>query len=358
MTRDALMRWARIAAATAVAGPWLCQAAAAQDGNGFSAAPYFAGKTMTLSVGFAAGGAAATEALVVAHYLRKHVPGQPTVVVSYKPGAGGRVLNNYLYNIAAPNGLEIGRVDNGIVFDNLLDDPAIKFESDKFRWLGSFASDGWVLSIRRALGVTTLADLTHASTTLKLGSISAVHKTYTNARLLEKVLGLKFDMVTGYQGGQAIELAMARGEIDGAVTAFSGFMQRGYEQYKAGELAVLLQSGRGIEHQALRGLDSVPVIWSVVPPESSALLKAATLTWNSPFVAPPKTPPDVVDVLRIALAHMSEDAEFQAEYAKVVGADIDFTPGERLQGDAVAIRRSPPAVVAELKSLLGSKQAR
>ena len=223
------------------------------------------GKTITVEVGFAPGGAAATEALVVARHLGEFVPGHPSVVVGYRPGAGGRVLNNYLYNLASANGLEIGRVDNGVAVANLLDDSTIKFESDKFGWIGSFASDGWALFLRLESGINTFAALQGAKTNLKIGSISAVHKTYTNARLLQEVFGMRFDMITGYPSGKDIELAVARRELDGSVAAYAGFYQRSFRTISIRRRPVPLQSGRGEAHEPAPGLEKVPTILSSAP---------------------------------------------------------------------------------------------
>jgi tripartite-type tricarboxylate transporter receptor subunit TctC len=316
-----------------------------------SPAVSFSGKTITLYVGFAAGGSAATEALVVAKHLPRFISGHPTVVIGYRPGAGGRILNNYLYNAAPANGLEIGRLDNGVAIASLLEDSAIKFDARKFGWIGSFAGDGWVLVLRRAAGIASMSDLKNTQIKPKIGSISAVHKTFTNAKLLQELFGLRFDMVTGYRSGNDIELAIMRGEVDGAVAAYGGFMQRSFQYYKSGELSVLLQSGRGEGHESLRELENVPVVWSAALPQTSSLLKAVNLPWNSPFVVPPGTPREVLATLRTSFEALSRDAEFQSEYLKVVGTDVDFTSGERLAADVATIAQSPPSVVDTLRHL-------
>ena len=312
---------------------------------------YFSGKTVTVYVGFAAGGAAATEALLVARHLQQHIPGRPTVVVGYRPGAGGRILNNYLYNTAPATGFEIGRVDNGVAIASLLDDSAIRFDARRFGWIGSFSADGWVFFLRRESGVASLEKLRDAKTKAKVGSISAVHKTYTNAKLIQQLFGLSFDMVTGYPSGKDIELAVARGEIDGSVANYAGFMQRSYRDYQSGSLSVLLQSGHGPQHTSLPKLEGSPVIWSQTSGESASLLQAAGLPWDAPFVAPPGTPAPVVAILRAAFESTSRDAEFRAEYEKVVGAEVDFTPGAQLESDVVTVSQSPPSVVSALRRL-------
>lgn len=350
-----VIRTLALAAVLTAVGAFGTTAQAQGKGEGIGPS-YFAGKTMTVWVGFAAGGAAATEAAVVARHLGKYVPGNPNVIVGHRPGAGGRVLNNHLFNVAPATGLEIGRIDNGVVIANLLDDPTVKFDADKFGWLGSYASDGWAFFLRREVGIGTLEDLKSGKREPKLGSISAVHKTYTNAKLLEAVFGIKLDMVTGYPSGREVELAITRKELDGSVAAYSGFMQRSLQEYKTGEIAVLVQSGVGTKHVPAPGLEKVPVIWSIAPPETQDLLKAANLPWNSPFVTPPKTPVEVIGALRTALKALVDDTEFKVEYAKVVGSEVDYTAGEQLEADVAAVRKSPPSVVKALKGLFGNAQ--
>ena len=274
-----------------------------------------------------------------------------TGIVEYKPGAGGRVLTNYIYNLSPPNGLEIARVDNGTPTANLVGDSAVKFQADKFNWIGSFATDKWVLVMRAGAGVESLSQLKSSQKPPKIGSISAVHKTFTNARLLEKLLNVKFDMVTGYPGGNDINLAMTRQEVDGTVAAYVGFMQRNLSAYQAGQFFAIVQSGNGLHHDALPALNDVPVIWNLVSPENLPVLQAAAVPWDSAFVLPPKTPPEIVNVLRKAFENLSKDSDFIAQYKKDVGDDVSFSSGGEIEEGVRTILKASPQTIETLKSL-------
>jgi tripartite-type tricarboxylate transporter receptor subunit TctC len=322
--------------------------------QGAANSSYFTGKTVTILVGFAPGGAAGTGAGVVGRWLKKYIPGHPNVVVEYKPGAGGRILFNSLYNVSTPNGLEIAYANGGTVIGGLLGDPAVKYESDKFGWLGILTNDAWVLTVRSATGVTSLAALRKADKKLKIGAISTVHKTFSNARLLEDLLGVEFDMVTGYPGGNDINLALSRGEIDGTVASYSGFMQRNFSLYQSGELAVLVQSGRP-NQDALAGLTNVPVIWKLTSAEKLPLLRIATIPLADAYIVAPHTAPVILNTLRIAFEEMSKDLAFVTEYKKGAGVDVEFTTGQLTQEYVETIMKSPRSAIEGMKKLLENK---
>lgn len=314
----------------------------------------FAGKTVTIYVGYEAGGGAGTEAILIAKYLGKEIPGNPNVIVSYKPGAGGRLLANYIYNVAPPNGLEVGRIGNTVAIDNLLEEPSVKFESDKFGWVGSYASSKWLLYMRSGPDFSSVDALKAAKKKPKIGSISASHKTFLNARLIEEVLGLDFDMVTGYPGGNDIGLAVSRGEVDGYTVDYGAFLQRSLKDYQDGKLVVPVQSGYA-DRSPLAHLEKVPTIWSLAPKEMEPLIKVAALPWDRPFVVPPKTPSAITDVLRTAFEKVSRDKDFLAEYKKVIGDDVDFTRGQKMQEDVQSLMKSSPKTVQSLKGLFATK---
>jgi tripartite-type tricarboxylate transporter receptor subunit TctC len=337
---------AAVTLVAALSGPALAQDAGAD---------YFAGKRITIHVGFAGGGAAGTEAGIVARHLGKYIPGQPTVIVDYMPGAGGRVAANSLYNVSAPNGLEIGRIDSTVVHDNLLQEPSVKFQSDKFNWLGSYVADKWLFFARSDAGFKTIDELKASGKKAKIAANGVGNVNFVRARLLMETLGVNFDIITGYAGGPEIDLAISRGEVDGTVGGYTSFFQRSLPAYKEGKLVVLLQSGRGPNHEPLTGLEGVPTIWKLVPPQAQALLRVSGLPWAIPYTLPPNVPPAVVATLRDAFEKLSHDPEFAAEHKKAVGDDVDFTSGKQMQDDVTAMIQSSPETVARLKSLFVEK---
>jgi len=82
--------------------------AALLHGESVWAQDYYRGKQITLYVGTAPGGAYDVYARLIARHLGKHIPGNPPVMVSFMPGATGRVVMDFLYNRAPKDGTAIG----------------------------------------------------------------------------------------------------------------------------------------------------------------------------------------------------------------------------------------------------------
>ncbi|MBI4494654.1 MAG: hypothetical protein HY690_17900, partial [Chloroflexi bacterium] len=70
-------------------------------------ADFYRGKTIRMVIGFAPGGATDTNARMVQKVLGKHIPGNPTVVPENKPGGGGLLVANTVYNSEPKDGTVI-----------------------------------------------------------------------------------------------------------------------------------------------------------------------------------------------------------------------------------------------------------
>src|SRR4249920_896285 len=152
-----------------------CSSAVAQT-------PYFQGKTIRFIVGYPTGSTHDTWARLVGPYLTKILPGNPNTIVQNMPGAGSAVAANYVYSAAKPDGLSIAVV-NALLY----------------MWA--------------ATPYKTIQDVRAATTHPKCGSTGTGNTGYFLPRLLEETIGAKFAIVTGYQGGSEIELAVERGEV-------------------------------------------------------------------------------------------------------------------------------------------------
>src|SRR5262245_22169803 len=91
--------------ATLAAAAALVVASLAQAEN---AEPPFARKTITIYVGYTAGGSYDLYARLIARHLGKHIPGSPTVVAQNMPGAGSMKAANYVYQVAPKDGTALG----------------------------------------------------------------------------------------------------------------------------------------------------------------------------------------------------------------------------------------------------------
>ena len=99
--------------------------------------PFYQGQTVTIRVGFTAGGAFDVWARIIAQYLGKYVAGNPTFVVQNMTGGGSMIAANYIYGVAKPDGLTLGVVSPGLYIQQLSGQPEIKFEWFKYSWIGS-----------------------------------------------------------------------------------------------------------------------------------------------------------------------------------------------------------------------------
>src|SRR3990170_591158 len=153
-------------------------------------AQYYAGKTVTMVVGYKTGGGYDATARVLARHLPKHIPGKPTIIVQNMPGANSLIAANHVYNVAKPDGLTIGTFNRNLPLAQLLKVEGVKFDMTKFAWIGSAASESTVLAIRSDLSYRTIEDLKKAKEPVVIGATGPGANTYDFPLLLKEMLGL------------------------------------------------------------------------------------------------------------------------------------------------------------------------
>src|SRR5262245_29424586 len=102
--------------------------------------PYFQGKTIKFIRGGEPGGSGDLQARALIPALKKHIPGNPTIIIENMPGAAGRKAVNYIYSTAKPDGLSIAAVGAGLVAGPILGLAGVKYDLDKLIYLGSTES--------------------------------------------------------------------------------------------------------------------------------------------------------------------------------------------------------------------------
>jgi tripartite-type tricarboxylate transporter receptor subunit TctC len=176
-------------------------------------ADFYRGKSLTLIVGYSAGGGYDTYARLLARHIGKHIPGQPAVVVQNMPGAGSLRAANYLFNVAPKDGSTIGMFSRGLAMEPLIGSSATQFDATKFTWLGSGTEEASVFVLWHAAPVKTWADMLR--TPFSVGGEGSGSDPDVYAALLRNSFGAKLRLVTGYPGTAEIALALERGEMDG-----------------------------------------------------------------------------------------------------------------------------------------------
>ncbi len=150
------------------------------------AAPYYAGKTLVITVGAEPGGGYDRYARLLSKHLPKHIPGNPKIIVTNMPGAGGAIQANYMYSIAKPDGYTIGGIQRGLALGQLLKVAGMRFDLRKFGWIGTPVSENTVLALRSDLPYKSIDDLRKAKDPLHLASVSMSTSDYQFPILLKE----------------------------------------------------------------------------------------------------------------------------------------------------------------------------
>jgi tripartite-type tricarboxylate transporter receptor subunit TctC len=315
-------------------------------------APYFQGKTIKIIRGGEPGGTGDVQARALIPSLKKHIPGNPNIVVENMPGAAGRKAANYIYATAKPDGLSIGAVGAGLVAGQILDLAGSQYDLDKLIYLGSTESgDPYVFVSRKGSGFDSLEKL-RAASGVRIGAQAVGHPIYVAGRLFAYILGLKEPrMVLGY-GGPELDIALVRGEVDvranGADTILSrsrGDMDSGSLQFHA---SISIPKGR-----YAAGLPKAPELDGFTKTDQERQLINLFRTFlypRWPYLLPPATPKEIVTILRGATTKALKDPEFHKEFKKLMSTDATPLTGEELEA---AIKELPrdPEIVALYKKL-------
>ena len=202
----------------------------------YAQTPYYQGKTIRLIQGRNPGGSGDTRVKLVAPYMKKYIPGNPTVISEYMDGGGGRKAANYLFSSARPDGLTIGHVSSGIVTSAVLGESGVQYDIDKFIWLGATDSAfHYAFVVRKELGLTNIEKL-QSHSGLRIGATSIGHTTYTFGRSFAWLLGLKEPRFgLGYSSVE-VDLAIERGELDARSNNTAEVMRRYPDAFKKAPL--------------------------------------------------------------------------------------------------------------------------
>src|SRR4051812_34056683 len=206
-------------------------------------ADFYQGKTIRLIVGTGGGNGYDTIARMAARYLPKYLPGRPAIVVENMPGADGIVATNYLARVAPADGTILITVNSAIAFYQAIGQAGIQFKAEDLSWIGSFPHDIAIVVVWHTIGVTTIADATRKE--IVIGATGATGTMAGYPALLNSMFGTKFKIVTGYAGGNAVNLAMERGEVEGRGTAtWTTFKVTKADWVRDRKIVPLVQIGR------------------------------------------------------------------------------------------------------------------
>lgn len=318
--------------------------------------PFYAGKTLTVIEGRSPGGTGDLRVRAMVPFLQKYIPGNPSVVLEYMPGAGGRKVANFIYNRARKDGLTIANSSVGTTVAGVVGAPGVQYELDEFNWLGSPYSTNFAVFVTwREAGLNTLEELRTRSG-IRIGGQSVGFITYIEARVFAYFLDLKDPVfVTGYSGAE-MDLALQRGEIDARSNAGETALTRHPEWIEKNLVTfhAALESPKGyrLENPVFA---KVPAITEFAKSDKERRLLDLARSFRysgTPWIAPPGVPEERLEILRTAMRKTFEDPEFFASYKRLTGVDpTPLTPEE--QTKAIEQYTADKEIVDVLKKIAG-----
>jgi tripartite-type tricarboxylate transporter receptor subunit TctC len=312
---------------------------ASNEGRGQS---FYAGKTITITVGFGTGGSYDLYSRLLCRHLGKHIPGNPDCIVVNRPGAGGMLAFNQAGKIGPQDGTLVTTVSHGLLLQEVVDIPGLQASLRTYNWIGNFSQSNNVTATWHTSPVKSMDDAKRREVTVAAsgaGSTSSQMATVYN-----NLLGTKFKAIMGYEGGAQENLAMQRGETDGRATNTWSSYVASIAKPKE-NLNVLVQIGLRREAD----LPDVPLLTDLVTDDPKkhaiALLISQSLALARPVAAPPDTPADRVELLRRGFDAAMKDPALLAEASKS-GLDISAMTGKEVQ-DIIAQVLTTPADIKD-----------
>ena len=330
---------------TAAALALFCAAssAAAQD--------FYKDKTISFIVSTGASGSYDGAARLLARFMPKYIPGQPAIVVKNMPGGGHTLATNFVVNSAPHDGLTIGNIGNSIPMHQMVDGRGVRFDVAKFHWLGSIGLSNLAIYFWHTSGITSIE--TAYEREITMGATGAGSGTFLYPNAMNRLLGTKFKIITGYRTGTEVDLALLRGETQGrAGVSYSNIAQLHPDWLRENKLNIVAQIGLARDPT----MPNAPLLQEIAKTDEAKQVLhfiSTPVRIGRPYFVAQNTPADRVATLRRAFDAVMADKEFLADGEKQA---LDIQPigaaeVEKVVRETVA---TPPAILEKARALVGT----
>ena len=315
------------------------------------AADFYAGKTITMSTYSPPGDSYDLYLRLLSRHFARHIPGNPNIIVVNQPGAGGLIAINYAGVLAPRDGTFLTLASQALLILEATGQPGLRRTLNDFNWLGSFSQSNNVTVTWGDTRNKTLQDAIDHE--VVVGASGAGGGSVIGPLIYNAVLGTKFKLITGYNGGTAIDLAMRRGEVEGrGNNIWAAYKAEMPNEIRDGVLHVLIQTGLRKEPD----LPNVPFFLDLVKGdtqrEAVAQFMSYAVSIARPLAAPPGVPADRVTLLRRAFDETMKDPAFLAD-AGVQRLEIDPLTGEQVQSVVSNVLGTPKPTINQIQAVLG-----
>jgi tripartite-type tricarboxylate transporter receptor subunit TctC len=308
----------------------------------------FAGKSVTMIIGFGAGGGYDLWGRTVGRHIGRHLPGAPTVIPQNMPGAGSYAAASYIFNIAPKDGSVLGIIARDAALGPLSGATGARFDPTRLSWIGTPTKETNVCVAYHTSQVKSVLDLYDKQ--LIVGDTGPGTGTRSYPKALNELLGLKFKLVGGFPASSDVFLAMERGEVEGICESLDSIKIRRPDWIPTRKISILFQGGAAPNPE----LDGVPFVLDLAltgEQRQAIEFLYAGQGIGRPFVAPPDLPPDRLKMLRDAFKATMTDPAFVAE-AQKSKLDLEPEDGEHLAVLIAKIYATPKPIVDKITSMI------
>lgn len=307
-----------------------------------------AGKSVSMIIGFGAGGGYDLWGRTVGRHIGRHLPGAPTVIPQNMPGAGSYAAASYIFNIAPKDGTVLGIIARDAALGPLSGATGARFDPTKLSWIGTPTKETNVCIAYHTSQVKSVRDLYEKQ--LIVGDTGPGTGTRSYPKALNELLGMKFKLVGGFPASSDVFLAMERGEVEGICESLDSIKIRRPDWIPTKKISILFQGGAEPNPE----LDGVPFVLDLA--RTGEQRQAIEFLYagqgiGRPFVAPPDLPADRLKMLRDAFNATMTDPAFVAE-AQKSKLDLEPEDGEHLAVLIAKIYATPKPIVDKITSLI------
>lgn len=313
---------------------------------------FYKDKRIRVVIGYTTGGGYDSYARVLARFIGKHVPGQPDVIAQNMPGAGSLLATNWLANAAPRDGTVIGAINRGIAFEPLTGGKGVQFDPLKLGWIGSLGKEVNVTIAWHTAKTKTAQQL--FTDGLIVGGTGSGADSAIYPAIMNNLLGAKIRLISGYPGGNDVNLAMERGEIEGRPSpSWSSLVGSRGDWIRERKIIPIWQLALS-KHPDLQDVPLAIDFAKTAEDRTIMEFFFARQEMSRPYVTTPETPPERLKALRDAFMATTKDPEFIAA-AKMQDVELDPISGAEIEDLLKRVFATPKHIVERATQIARSE---
>jgi tripartite-type tricarboxylate transporter receptor subunit TctC len=335
-------------------------AALAWQGASLAQTPeeFYKGKTISVVISAAAGGATDIGGRAFVEQLKKHFPGKPNFTVFNVDGASGLLAASQLQRSPQKDGTFITLLLRNNLSVPLVTNKEAQFDPRKVIWVGSIDGGEYPNTIVAFEGSPVQSADEMFTRQMILGATSFTHETRVIPAMMNAFFGTKFKIIPGYTGRGEINLALERGEINGRMLGYNTLAtpEGGDNYVKAGKMKPIVTVGL----ERYKGYPDIPSLADYIKTDTQravAKFFLGPMKAGRPFAVPAGVPADRVAAIRKAFADTFQDPE--AVKAMQIESKLDtvaLIPAEEIEGIVKDIYAVDEKTLAAAREILNAKQ--